>query len=91
MLSYIRKGDNPDTLMIGVFNMTPVPQSGYRIGLPQKGKLQEVFNSDASQYGGTGDYHNKKLKVVKKAWNGKSHSAEIIVPPLAGIVLELNS
>ena len=89
VLSYIRRGSSPDTLVIGVFNMTPVPRSAYRIGVPSKGSLREIFNSDATIYGGTGSYHNKKLTVSKTSWNGKTHSAEIMVPPLAGIVLEL--
>ncbi|MFT5891010.1 MAG: 1,4-alpha-glucan branching enzyme, partial [Dokdonia sp.] len=89
VLSYIRRGSSPDTLVIGVFNMTPVPRKAYRIGVPSKGSLREIFNSDATQYGGTGTYHNKKMTVSKTPWNGKTHSAEIMVPPLAGIVLEL--
>jgi 1,4-alpha-glucan branching enzyme len=89
VLSYIRRGSSPDTLVIGVFNMTPVPRSKYRIGVPSKGSLREIFNSDATQYGGPGSYHTKKLTVSKTSWNGKTHSAEIMVPPLAGIVLEL--
>ena len=89
VLSYIRRGNKPDTLIIGVFNMTPVPRPKYRIGVPLKGSLLEIFNSDATIYGGTGKYHNKKLTVSKTSWNGKTHSTEIMVPPLAGIVLEL--
>ncbi len=89
VLSYIRYGKNTDTAVIGVFNMTPVPKEAYRIGLPFKGSLREIFNSDASKYAGTGEYHNTKLTVVKTSWNGKSHSAEITVPPLAGVVFEL--
>ena len=89
ILSYIRKGNDPSIVVVCLFNMTPTPQHDYRIGLPFKGSLREIYNSDASKYGGTGDYHNKKSPVVKESWNGKSHSAVVKIAPLAGIVFEL--
>ncbi len=91
VLSYLRKGKNPDKVLVCLFNMTPLPRENYRIGVPFKGRLREIFNSDASDYSGTGDYHNKGLKVSDKGWNGKSHSAIVKVAPLAGVVFELNA
>lgn len=89
VLSYIRKGNDTDKVLICLFNMTPVPREDYRIGVPFKGSLREIFNSDAFTYSGTGDYHNKGLRVVKKEWNGKSHSSQVTIAPLAGVVFEL--
>jgi 1,4-alpha-glucan branching enzyme len=89
VLSYIRYGNDPDTAIVSVFNMTPVPRKDYKIGVPFKGSLREILNSDATKYGGTGDYHNTALGVVDSSWNGKSHSTEITIAPLAGIVFEL--
>lgn len=89
VLSYIRKGNDDKKVLVCLFNMTPVPRGDYRIGLPFKGRLREIYNSDATQYGGTGNYHNKGLRVGKTKWNGKSHSAKVKISPLAGVVFEL--
>ena len=36
-----------------VFNFTPVPRFGYRIGVPAAGFYRELMNSDAAIYGGS--------------------------------------
>ncbi len=44
--------------------MTPVPKENYKLGMPRKGKLKEVFNSDLEQYFGSGQYKNS-IKTTK--------------------------
>ncbi|TVZ50887.1 1,4-alpha-glucan branching protein GlgB [Dokdonia sp. Hel_I_53] len=89
VLSYIRKDNNTHEVSICVFNMTPTPQSNYRIGIPFEGRFREIFNSDATEYGGTGEYHNRILKISTESWHGKPYSTYIDIPPLAGVVFEL--
>ncbi|QNM85735.1 1,4-alpha-glucan branching protein GlgB [Polaribacter pectinis] len=83
IMTYMRKGENEKYTIIVVLNLTPIPREKYRIGLPQKGSLKEVFNSDAIKYNGTGDYSNKKLQSDVKHWNGRENSIELDLPPLA--------
>jgi ElaB/YqjD/DUF883 family membrane-anchored ribosome-binding protein len=40
-------------LLLAVFNFTPVPRHGYRVGVPRGGYWKEVLNSDAQVYGGS--------------------------------------
>ncbi|MCU0336391.1 MAG: 1,4-alpha-glucan branching protein GlgB, partial [Sediminibacterium sp.] len=54
VLSYLRKGNNEKELLVVVCNFTPVVRQNYRIGLPQKGTLVEIFNSDDVAFGGSG-------------------------------------
>ncbi|MEM5566211.1 1,4-alpha-glucan branching protein GlgB [Psychroserpens sp. AS72] len=82
ILTFIRKGDKPKDDLIVVCNMTPSPQEKYRIGLPKKGKLKEVFNSDLKKYFGTGDYKNKLLTSKAVAHHFRDNSVEICLPPL---------
>ncbi|UWY27285.1 1,4-alpha-glucan branching protein GlgB [Flavobacterium sp. TR2] len=89
ILSYIRKGNNPTENLIVVCNFTPVVRANYRIGIPKEGKLQEVFNSDAIVYGGSGVENSKALKVEAIAYDGRDYSAELILPPLSVIVYVL--
>jgi 1,4-alpha-glucan branching enzyme len=88
VMSYIRKGENEKDNVIFVFNLTPVPRENYRIGLPKKGKLVEIFNSDASIYGGTNNFKNLKIKANNTEWNGRKNSTELKLPPLGMIALK---
>jgi hypothetical protein len=60
-----------------------VPRAFYRIGVPGEGWDQEILNSDAEVYGGSnlGNYGGKHTEQI--AWQGKSHSIVITLPPLA--------
>lgn len=83
VMSYIRKGETSKANVIVVCNFTPSVRENYRIGLPSKGKLKEIFNSDLKTYGGSGVSNKKAITIVKKPWNGKDFSANITLPPLA--------
>jgi 1,4-alpha-glucan branching enzyme len=63
--------------------MTPNVHNNYRIGLPEKGKLTQIFNSDDNQYGGSGVSNPKPIKIENTPWNGKDYSAEVTLPPLS--------
>ena len=88
VLVYIRKGKKPENDLIIACNMTPVPHEKYRIGLPTKGTLKEVFNSDLKKYNGTNDFINKKVTSDAIEWQFRNHSAEIKIPPLGMVVLK---
>ncbi len=83
VLSYIRNGNNPDENVIVVCNFTQVVRENYRIGIPKKGQLNEIFNSDASIYGGSGIQNAKSLKIDSKPYDGREFSIELILPPLS--------
>ncbi|TXD45994.1 1,4-alpha-glucan branching protein GlgB [Polaribacter sp. IC073] len=82
VMTYIRKGDHEKNNLIIILNLTPVPRENYRIGLPKKGTLREVINSDASKYYGSGNFKNKKLTSEVKEWNNRENSIELNLPPL---------
>jgi 1,4-alpha-glucan branching enzyme len=88
VLSFIRKGNNPKQNLIVVCNMTPVIRENYRIGMPQKGKLAEIFNSDSADYRGSG-VGNGIVKIDATPWNGRDFSAELILPPLSVTVFTI--
>ncbi len=89
ILSYTRKGNNPDENVIVVCNFTQVIRVNYRIGIPKKGKLQEIFNSDAKIYGGSGVENSKALKIDAISYDGREFSAELVLPPLSVTVYTL--
>ncbi|WP_242092461.1 1,4-alpha-glucan branching protein GlgB [Aestuariivivens sediminicola] len=83
VISYIRKGQDPENDVVVVCNLTPSIREDYGIGLPRKGKLKEVFNSDDKNYGGSAVHNKRAITIKKQPWNGKDYSAKITLPPLA--------
>ena len=85
VLTYIRKGNHSRDDLVVACNFTPVPREDYRIGVPKSRLLKEVFNSDASKYGGSG-MSPGPAKVSRTPWHGFDHSIEITLPPLSVLI-----
>ncbi|MFH6988560.1 1,4-alpha-glucan branching protein GlgB [Flavobacterium collinsii] len=83
VLSYIRKGNNSNENLVVVCNFTQVVRENYRIGVPQKGKLQEIFNSDGIIYGGSGIGNAQELKIESSPYDGRDYSVALNLPPLS--------
>jgi 1,4-alpha-glucan branching enzyme len=90
VLVYLRRVD--DDFLVVALNFTPVPRDAYRIGVPAGGIYKEILNSDASDYWGSGVGNGARLlEAEEMPWMDRSHSLEITLPPLAGIVLKLET
>jgi 1,4-alpha-glucan branching enzyme len=88
VMSFIRKGNKPKDDVIVVCNFTQVVRHNYRIGLPKKGKLVPVFNSDARIYGGSGVENPDKLSIEASPYDGREYSVELLLPPLSMILFK---
>ena len=84
---YARYGAAGDPPVVVVLNMSAIPQHGYRIGMPHAGAWREIFNSDASIYGGGNIGNDGWVGASSGPADGQPASAEITLPPLAGLVL----
>ncbi|XLS27735.1 1,4-alpha-glucan branching protein GlgB [Flavobacteriaceae bacterium M23B6Z8] len=89
VLSYIRKGNDKKDQLLVVCNLTPVVRENYKIGLPTKCKLTQIFNSDFKKYGGSGISNKKQISSKKETWQFRDHSAEITLPPLGVVVFQI--
>lgn len=90
VMAYIRKGNNSKEDVIVVCNFTPVVRQNYRIGLPRKGKLVEIFNSDAEVFGGSGVANSGKLTIESSPYDGRDYSIELDLAPLAVMVFRIS-
>ena len=88
VLIYMRKSDEDKDTIIVACNLTPIPRESYKIGLPFKGNLKEIFNSDDKKYYGSGSFKNIKVKSISKDWHFRKNSAEITIPPLGCVVFK---
>ncbi|WP_217915232.1 1,4-alpha-glucan branching protein GlgB [Miltoncostaea marina] len=73
--------------LVAVLNLSPVPRSGYRLPLPRGGFWREALNTDAEEYGGAGIGNLGGVTAQETPWGGESWSAEVTLPPLAGLWL----
>ena len=71
--------------MAVVCNFTPEPRFGYRLGLPHAGRWREIFNSDATGYGGSGLGNLGAIEAEATPSHGFEASAEITAPPLSTV------
>ncbi len=83
VLAFQRNGHD-ESPVVCVANFTPVPRHGYRLGLPSAGAWDEVLNTDAEAYGGSG-VDNGTVHSEDVPWQGREHSAVVTLPPLAVI------
>ena len=91
VIAFIRKGNDPKDDIIVVCNFTQIVRDKYRIGIPRKGKLKEIFNSDSENYGGSGVSNSQKIEIEASPYDGKDFSTELILPPLSVVVFKITN
>jgi len=88
VIAFIRKGHDQKNDIIVVCNFTSVVRNDYKIGLPRKGGLKQILNSDFKKYYGSGVSNTGTIKIVKKAKDGKAYSGDITLPPFGIVVFQ---
>lgn len=91
VISFLRRGRNPDEQLLFVCNFTPVARQNYRVGVPQLGYWKELLNSDAPVYGGSGQGNFGGLQSVPLPIHGQPFSLNMTLPPLGVLVCQLKS
>jgi 1,4-alpha-glucan branching enzyme len=86
IISFLRRGQNPNDQLLFVCNFTPVVRQNYRVGVPLEGYWKEILNSDAPLYGGSGQGNFGGLSTVPLPIHGRPFSLNMTLPPL-GIVI----
>jgi 1,4-alpha-glucan branching enzyme len=88
VLAFLRRGAGGRDCLLVVCNFTPVVRHGYRLGVPQAGGYEEVFNSDSAWYGGSNAGNGGMIQSSPKPHHGREHSLTLTLPPLAAVVLK---
>ncbi len=88
VLSFRRRSDRvADGELVIACNFSPETRRGYRMGLPLPGKYEELLNTDAEIYGGSGAGNRGGVEAAPNPWQGLDCSALVTLPPLAAVVL----
>jgi 1,4-alpha-glucan branching enzyme len=88
-LTFIRHGKRSEEALVVACNFTPVPRYNYRIGVNQSGIYEEVFNSDAFIYGGSGVCNTGDIQTEEPGWNFKEYALQVVLPPLSVVCFRL--
>lgn len=86
ILSYLRKSKDEKSVVLIICNFTPVLRHNYRVGVPESGFWKEILNSDAKEYGGSGQGNLGGTDAQPVGANGQFHSLTLTLPPL-GVVI----
>jgi 1,4-alpha-glucan branching enzyme len=86
VFSFLR-WDNHDGVVACVANFAGVPHEGYRVGLPYAGHWDEVINTDAATYTGSGVGNLGRIEADASPWHGQPASAMLRLPPLGTLWL----
>jgi len=87
VFAFLRYGNDEASPVLVVSNMTPVPRSGYRIGVPRPGTWHELLNTDSSFYGGSDLGNGGTVATTPLQSHGEAQSLELTLPPLATLFL----
>ena len=82
-----KRRDAPDDLLVVVQNLGAVLHTGYRLGLPLRGRWDEVLNTDSQQYGGTNLGNHGRIEAGAEPVGGQPASATVTLPPYGTLFL----
>ena len=88
VVSFIRRGRNPQDFTVMLVNFTPVPRPGYRFGVPEGGWYRELLNSDGALYGGSNLGSGGGVMADDQPSHGFNHSLCVTVPPLGFVMFK---
>ncbi len=88
VISFVRKGHQSQNDIFVVINLTPTPHPNYRIGVPRKGTVRVIFNSDDQEYWGSGAVVREPLETMPIPLHGQERSVNLSLPPLGALYLK---
>lgn len=87
VISFRRKGKRKSEDCLVILNMTPTVRHDWEIELSGKPYSEEIFNSDAAKYGGSGTVFNPEIRWESVDKKQQRYRLRVNLPALGGIVL----
>ena len=89
--AFLRRPRDGGRDLLVISNMTPVPRTHYRLGVPRAGFWREVLNSDAREFDGTGWGNLGGVQASRVRAHGHAHSLSLTLPPLSTVIFACES
>ncbi len=86
VLTFLRWDEHRERPVLVCCNFTPEPRERYRVGVPRGGTWEELLNSDAQAYGGSGVGNLGGARAHAFGRHGYSHSLLLTLPPLSVVM-----
>ncbi len=86
-LTFLRKGSEPEEVLLVVANFSGVEQS-ITTGVPYEGKYKEILNTDDVKYGGSGVTNSRIKRAQDREWDTRSQSVTVKLAPLSMSILQ---
>jgi 1,4-alpha-glucan branching enzyme len=83
----MRRAKSTGQVVVVALNFTPQPRHNYMIGVPFGGRWEEVLNSDATVYGGSGQGNMGGADASPIPLHGRRWSVNLTLPPLGAVFL----
>jgi 1,4-alpha-glucan branching enzyme len=78
--------DGTEVLWLVALNFTPIERT-YRAGVPYDGQWQEILNTDAQEYGGTGTGNLGTITAdTHHSAHSRPHSIAFRLPAMSAVV-----
>ncbi len=87
VVALLRQSTVPRETVLVACNFTPVPRTGYRVGVPHGGFWRELLNSDGEAYGGSGMGNLGGVEAEETPAHGRPFSLTLTLPPLSALFL----
>ncbi len=88
ILLFMRKSSRDSDVLIIICNFKSQGYFNYNIGVPYLGEYEEVFNTDAKEFGGSGEITNNIVHSENKEYHNQKFCATIKIPPMSAIILK---
>jgi 1,4-alpha-glucan branching enzyme len=88
VLTLLRRGRSEDEIVLIALNLTPVPRSGYRVGVPNAGTWRVLLDGDRPAYGGSGWSRQGEVSSEEHGSHGRPFSLLLDLPPLGALFLK---
>ncbi|HEY5740238.1 MAG TPA: 1,4-alpha-glucan branching protein GlgB [Gammaproteobacteria bacterium] len=88
VFAWIRRGGDGEREIVAIANLTPQTHHGYRVGAPRAGRYHERLNTDAADYGGSGQGNLGGVLAEDRGYDGQPASMVVTLPPLATVFFE---
>ncbi|MEH2954774.1 1,4-alpha-glucan branching protein GlgB [Candidatus Merdisoma sp. JLR.KK011] len=88
IFSFMRFSKKGTKNLLFVCNFTPMEREDYRVGVPRRKQYKLVLNSDAAEFGGSGQERPLVYKAEKSECDGLPYSFAYSLPPYGVAVFE---
>lgn len=88
VISFERRALDLTDRIVVVLNYTPALRQNFRVGVPYHGIWDEVLNTDAVEFGGSGQGNLGGVEASPIRYQGRPFSINLTLPPLGAVFMK---